>query len=300
MISAEGGVKILFIGCVESSYRLLEALICSGSNVCGVITKDHSDFNADFCDITPICRKYNIPFQVVTSINDEDSEDFIRSLSPDIGFCFGWSQLVKEEIINLFPKGMVGYHPAELPNNRGRHPLIWALALGLKETASTYFMMTAGADEGDILSQQKVIIDYEDDAGSLYDKMISIATDQEIRLVDALEGGTTERVPQDQSIGNAWRKRIKADGEIDWRMSSRGIYNLVRALTKPYVGAHFVYAGRDYKVWKVREELVEGMENMEPGKVLSTDGGILVKSGEGAIRLLEHDSIVIIEGDYLI
>ncbi|MFQ8877714.1 MAG: hypothetical protein ACLR7N_03875 [Roseburia hominis] len=43
--------------------------------------------------------------------------------------------------------------------------------------------------------------------------------------------------------GNVWRKRGKRDGEIDWRMSSRAIYNLVRALTKPYVGAHFVYRG---------------------------------------------------------
>ena len=30
--------------------------------------------------------------------------------------------------------GVIGYHPAELPKNRGRHPLIWALVLGLKKT----------------------------------------------------------------------------------------------------------------------------------------------------------------------
>ena len=35
--------------------------------------------------------------------------------------------------------GVLGFHPSELPKNRGRHPLIWALALGLKKSASTFF-----------------------------------------------------------------------------------------------------------------------------------------------------------------
>ncbi|WP_408641721.1 DUF4422 domain-containing protein [Sporofaciens musculi] len=54
-------------------------------------------------------------------------------------------------------------------------------------------------------------------------------------------------------MGNSWRKRGKTDGKIDWRMSVRAIYNLVRALAKPYVGAHFEYQGLEYKVWKVKE-----------------------------------------------
>lgn len=35
-------------------------------------------------------------------------------------------------------------------------------------------------------------------------------------------------------------RRGVLDGQIDWRMSSRAIYNLVRALTRPYPGAHFL------------------------------------------------------------
>ena len=30
------------------------------------------------------------------------------------------------------------------------------------------------------------------------------------------------------------------DGEIDWRMSSESIDNLIKALTHPYIGAHFL------------------------------------------------------------
>lgn len=35
--------------------------------------------------------------------------------------------------------GIIGYHPTKLPNNRGRHPLIWTLLLGLKELGEHSF-----------------------------------------------------------------------------------------------------------------------------------------------------------------
>ena len=294
-------MKILFIGCVESSYRLLAELVEKQKEVVGVITKEESSFNADYVDLAALCRKNNIPYHYVKNVNDDDSLSFIRKCRADICYCFGWSQLLREECINLFPQGVVGFHPAALPNNRGRHPLIWALALGLTETASTFFMINVGADEGDILSQKSVKIDYEDDARTLYDKVMDIAVEQEIEFTRALEEGKAQRIVQDVTAGNSWRKRGKADGEIDWRMPSRGIYNLVRSLTKPYVGAHFAFGDKDYKVWKVAEISTVGMENIEPGKILAVndDGSVDVKAGIGAIRLLEFDRPKVKAGDYL-
>ena len=266
-----------------------------------MITKEQSKFNSDYCDITPLCKKKDIPFHFVQNVNDPDSIDFIKRLSPDICFCFGWSQLLKEELISLFPQGVVGFHPAALPNNRGRHPLIWALALGLSETASSFFMINVGADEGDIISQRKVSIDYEDDARTLYDKVMDTAVGQEIEIVDAFENNTVSRIKQNPNEGNSWRKRGKADGQIDWRMSSRSIYNLVRSLTKPYVGAHFVYDEKEYKVWKVEEIKTAGLENIEPGKIVAIDanGAVDVKVADGVIRLIDFDRPEIKVGDYL-
>lgn len=296
-------MRILFIGCVEGSCRLLSALIENHKDVVGVITKEQSDFNADYMDLKPLCDENAIPCHYVKNVNDEDGIEFVKSFSPDICYCFGWSQLIKQELIDVFPKGIVGFHPAALPNNRGRHPLIWALALGLSETASSFFMINVGADEGDIVSQRKVEILYEDNARTLYDKVISVAVEQEIEFTEAFETGTVQLVPQNASEGNSWRKRGKVDGQIDWRMPSRGIYNLVRSLTKPYVGAHFVLDGSEYKVWKVEELPADGLDNIEPGKLLAvnTDGTIDVKTGIAAVRLIDFEKphLELKAGDYL-
>ena len=55
-------MKILYIGCVESSYLLLEKLIEAGADIVGVITKKESNYNSDFRDLVPLCEKKEILF----------------------------------------------------------------------------------------------------------------------------------------------------------------------------------------------------------------------------------------------
>lgn len=202
-------MKILYIGCVESSYLLLEKLIEAGADIVGVITKKESNYNSDFRDLVPLCEKKEIPYELVENINEEKVYKFIENIQPEIAFCFGWSQLIKDDIIQKIPQGIIGFHPAALPKNRGRHPIIWALVLGLQETASTFFMMDASADTGDIVSQKIVKISYEDDAATLYQKIMTIACEQVVELWEQLQNGTANKIKQDVIEGNSWRKRSK-------------------------------------------------------------------------------------------
>ena len=282
-------MKILFIGTVEFSYRALEKLIGLNAEIIGVCTKEMSDFNSDFADLTILCNKNSILIKYLEDINSAENLNWINNLSPDIIFCFGWSSLIKKELLSLASMGIVGYHPAALPQNRGRHPLIWALALGLKKSASTFFFMQEGADDGDILSQKEFEILYEDDAKSLYNKVINIALIQIEEFLPKLQNNSFQRAKQDHNLANTWRKRGKEDGKIDFRMTSNAIYNLVRALTKPYVGAHIEYKRQDISIWKV-EEINFDKNNIEFGKVLKNNGkSITVKTYDSAIKIIEHD-----------
>jgi methionyl-tRNA formyltransferase len=83
-------------------------------------------------------------------------------------------------------------------------------------------------------------------------------------------------------------------------MDSYSIYNLVRGLTKPYVGAHIEYMGGDNTVWEV-EEVSSDFQNIEPGKVLEVENNtFLVQCANQSIRVLKHDFKVIPSvGEYL-
>jgi methionyl-tRNA formyltransferase len=293
-------LNIVFIGTVTFSYKSLQKLLSLNANIVGVCTKTNSAYNSDFEDLSPLCEMSNIPYHFFEDINSQITIRWIEKKQPDIIFCFGLSNLIKKELLQLAPMGVLGFHPTKLPQNRGRHPIIWSLALGLNETASSFFFMNEGADDGDILSQEVVTIEYHDNAKTLYQKIIDTALKQIEIFLPLLQNNTFTTIPQDNIKSNIWRKRSIKDGMIDFRMSSKSIYNLVRALTKPYVGAHIIYQNTNIPIWEV-EEVVYNNANIEPGKILSINQEtILVKTSDGAIRLLEHQFTNLPEiGDYL-
>ncbi len=281
-------MRIVFIGAVAFSARALRELIEMQAEIVGVCTLKESAFNTDHEDLAPIASGSGIPVLYAPNLDDSESLDWIRERSPDVIFCFGWSRLLAAALLALPPMGVIGFHPTALPANRGRHPLIWALVLGLRETASTFFFMDEKADSGDLLSQVTVPIGELDDAAQLYERVTDVAMTQLHDIVPRLAQGDIQLQPQDPEAASTWRKRGAADGRIDWRMAAENIHNLVRGLTRPYVGAHFDYREQPIKVWKIAI-VAEAPAHIEPGKVLSVDeDGVLIKAGSGAVRLLDY------------
>ncbi|MDC0291150.1 formyltransferase family protein [Akkermansiaceae bacterium] len=293
--------SIVFIGAVDLSFRLLDHLIKKGFNISGIITKKSSNENSDFRSLSPLAKENQIPIIFKEVDNEEKIIVFLKNLTPDVIYCCGWSHLLSKKILKIPHHGVVGFHPAKLPYNRGRHPIVWALFLGLERTASTFFLMDEGADTGDIISQEMINIS-EDNALSLYEKIVDVALIQVENLCSELEltNGFSTRIKQRKTEGNSWRKRNKDDGEIDFRMTSDAICNLIKALGRPYVGAHIQFRGESIKIWKAKKETTS-LQNYEPGKILEVVGSeILVKTYDGAIRLLEHELITFPnQGDYL-
>jgi methionyl-tRNA formyltransferase len=258
-----------------------------GVSVVGVCTLKDSLFNSDHCDLGPLALQHGIPLLYVSDINSSETNNWIKDRQPEIIFCFGWSKLIAPNILASAPHGVLGYHPTMLPKNRGRHPIVWALVLGLQRTGSTFFFMNEHADAGDIVSQSEVEINYLDDARSLYDKLLSSAKDQLRDLVPRLETGDYLRRKQDDSQTNLWRKRTINDGLIDWSLPAESIRNLVRGLTRPYVGAHFWFRNQAITLWKC--EVIEMPDDLAvPGQSLEPYGGMpLIKTGLNSILIID-------------
>lgn len=298
-------MRIGFIGCVDFSHAMLATLIEQvGVEIVGVATKAKSTFNADFCDLTELAAAHGIPAIYQGGGEQQALGEWFETKNPDIIFCIGWPNLLHQSVFHAARLGVFGYHPADLPKNRGRHPIIWALVLGLQETASTFFRIDGGVDSGPIVSKEMVSISPDEDAATLYARLLALAKRQAIDIVARARTGDLRGVEQNLADGNVWRKRSKIDGRIDWRMSADAIHNLVRGITRPYPGAYCeirdANGAREASIWRVRPVACDA-PNLEPGKILRVEGGVIrVKAGEGAIELLEHEIAPLpAEGDYL-
>jgi methionyl-tRNA formyltransferase len=282
-------MRIVFISTNLLGRALLVRLIAAGCDVVGVLCKEESRYNADFAPLADIAMAADIPVHLTRRLKDPDSRAWIAARRPDVIFCFGWSELLDADLLHAAPRGVVGFHPTLLPRHRGRHPIIWALALGLSETGSSFFFMDEGADAGPLLSQRRISISEDMDAGALYQAIQAAAEEQVLEVAAGLAAGTLTGLPQDHALATAWRKRSAIDGRIDWRMPARGIRNLVRALAHPYFGATALAPEGDFIIWQVADGGIAPAD-CEPGRILSVAWGVpTIKCGDGTIALVRHE-----------
>lgn len=286
-------MRIVFVGTVDFSRHCLEEVLRKGGNVTAVLTLARQDagFHADYADLSDVAARHKVPVHYVKNINAPDSVELIRGLRPDVIFVFGWSQLITRPLLAIPPLGCIGTHPALLPRNRGRHPIVWALVEGLTESGLTFLYLDEGADSGDILWQKPFPITLEDDAASLHRKIKVLASEAIQEFLPKLQGGTAPRTRQDHSQATYWRKRTEQDGEIDWTAPAMKTYNLVRALARPYVGAHTYYKNEKMIVWRAglpQQPISDGLMAGPAGTILDiSDAGIRVQTGNRPITLVE-------------
>ena len=293
-------MRVVLIGEVEFSQAMFQEILESSLDVVGICARDGSTAGSDNINLKSFADAAGVASRVVKSINDPGTIRWLKSLDPEAIFCLGWSEILRDEVLSVCPGKVIGYHPSNLPRNRGRHPLIWTLALGLRETASTFFIMNEGADSGDIISQELLLVDEDDYASDLYQKMIGVARAQVQGICDQLVANRLTGRPQDSTQASYWRKRTRKDGLIDWRMSSSSIRNLVRALADPYPGATFQV--RDHSIICRRARVVPwDLPDVEPGKVLAvSESALVVKTADGAIELTGLMGMPPVqEGEYL-
>jgi len=297
-------VPVAVIGCVTFSDAVLERLLAHPEcRVVGVATRAASPGNADFTALRPRAEAHGVPvLEADDDPGDATLADWLEDSGAEVVFCCGWSRLLGAQSLFACRHGVIGYHPSPLPRGRGRHPIIWALVLGLESTASTFFAMGAGADDGPILDQRVLTIGPDETAGELYARLTSVAMLQIDDLVGKLTADRLVGRPQDPAEATSWRKRSRADGRIDWRMPARGIHNLVRALADPYPGATCVVREDEVVVRRARPlGLAAGQEVFEPGRVLAVeDRRVQVRCGDAAVELIDHDLPALpAVGDYL-
>ena len=194
-------LNVAMIGCVEFSIHMLKELYRSKNvNIVAIVTKTKSDFNSDFYSLKGFAVKKNISFFISSGKDEEKIIKFFKKFDIDVGFCIGWSHILGLKVLNIPKLGFIGYHPANLPENKGRHPIIWAIALGIKKTASSFFIMNKFADQGAIIDKKPIYIDKKDNAKKLYFKLILTAKKQLKSILKNISENNLKPIKQEKIL----------------------------------------------------------------------------------------------------
>jgi len=281
-------MKVIFIGSGELGIPTLRKLAERHSVVSVFTQPDRPAGRGYKLKAPPIkeeAERLGLKIQQPENINSESSLKLIKGGSPDIIVLAAYGQILSKALLEIPRLGAVNLHASLLPKYRGAAPVHWAIIKGEKVTGVTTFFMDEGLDTGDMLLQREISIEDEDTAGSLQDKLAELGAELMLETLEGLEKDTLKRKPQDHKAASYAPKLKKSDGQIDWKRSSRELFNLIRG-TNPYPGAFAFFNKLRLKVHKSR--IIEQELKGKPGEIIATTKeGFIVKTGDKALELLE-------------
>ena len=266
------------IGCAG-----IEALLDSGYDIAAVFTHaDDPKENAFYASVAQLCASKGIPVHAPEDANHPLWIERIAKLNPDYIFSFYYRNLLSEALLATAKKGAFNLHGSLLPRYRGRAPANWVLVNGETETGVTLHRMVQRADAGAIVAQQRVAIERSDTGLTLHAKLRTAASNLlRDTLPNMLQGRITE-TPQDESKATVFGRRTPADGKLIWAKPAEELFNLVRAVTRPYPGAFCAVGEHKLIVWSA--EVVKGNEGQAPGRVISVDP-LRIACGEDSLAI---------------
>jgi len=239
------------------------------------------------------CKEHGIDY--VKNINVNLAE-FIQQLSKyhcDLFVSMSFNQVFRNDIINLPKYKIINCHAGKLPFYRGRNILNWALINDEPEFGITVHYVDEGIDTGDIIMQEVHSIDDTDDYSTLLVRSYSACAIILYRAVCLFKKGRVAGKKQEDvhPLGFYCSRRINGDENIDWKDSSRNIFNFIRSICSPGPMARSFINGVEVKINKA--EMVKKAMTYKciEGAILNLDEtGFIVKTKDSFIKITEYTS----------
>ena len=276
-------MKIIYFGTPEIASSQLEAIMAAGYEVAAVVTVPDKPAGRgkkiQSSDVKLTALKYNLPVLQPVSLKSPEFIEELSSFNADL-FVVVAFRMLPEVVWSMPPMGTFNLHASLLPQYRGAAPINHAIINGEKETGLTTFLLDKEIDTGEIIMQEKVVIEDDETAGTLHDKLMLLGNKVVVETIKIIEEGRVQSQSQEMIIERdnlqlkPAPKIFKEDCKIDWTKDAKSIYDFIRGLS-PYPAAHtqFVSENNDTIDIKVFEVVLKENESEDKDLYkIKTDG----------------------------
>ena len=242
------------MGTPEFAVPSLEILIEHNYTIEAVITApDKPQGRGQKLAYSPVkefALKHNLKVLQPSNLKSPDFQAELKGCNANLQIVVAF-RMLPEAVWSMPSLGTFNLHASLLPQYRGAAPINWAIINGEKETGATTFFLQHDIDTGNIIFQEKEPIHDDDDAGSLYERLMHKGAGLVLKTVKAIESGNVRAQPQEETKAVKHAPKIfKEHCEIRWDRSSEEVRNFVRGLS-PYPTAWAIIGNKTFKIFKV-------------------------------------------------
>ena len=296
-------MKIIFWGTPEYSLRSLEVINNSNNELVGVVTQPDKKRSRGNKLIPSPVKQYAIKNNILVLSpnqikNNEDFSNQLKELKPDIFIVIAYGKILSKEILNIPKYGCWNAHASLLPRWRGAAPIQRALLSGDKYTGVGIMKMDEGLDTGDILIEEKIIIENNENLLTLKDKLSELSSKLIIKSIDLLN--IKNNISELNLLNQLSLKReikyanmiTKSEYFLNLDDTAENIYKKVNGL---FPGAYILFRNKNLKILKIKI-ISEKISNIKYNKTQKTKVIIGIIKNEGIIISTKTFPILLIEG----
>jgi len=278
-------VRVAFFGTPEFAVPSLRALVGEGFDVVAVVTQPDAAQGRSRSQLIPPPVKVAAQAEDLTILQPSKPTDGafliqLRELQPDIGVVVAYGHILRPQLLELPPRGMVNVHPSLLPGLRGAAPVEWAIIRGHETTGVSIMQLDAGMDSGPVLHQIPHRIPPDVTAGELSAHLAEMGAQALVETLTMLEQSDPppQPVPQKEDRATFAPKLSREIARIDWSKDARAISCLIRGLD-PKPGAWTELDGVEIKLFNPKVNAPPFPGSGAPGEVLSTERSLIIATG---------------------
>ena len=241
------------MGTPEFAVPSLEILIQNGHHIVAVVTApDKPQGRGQKLVASPVkeCAvKHGLPVLQPTNLKSPEFLETLKSYHANLQIVVAF-RMLPESVWAMPLLGTFNLHASLLPQYRGAAPINWAIINGEKETGVTTFFLKHEIDTGSIIFQEKEVITTEDNAGTLYERLMHKGAALVLKTVRAIEQGENPSIPQPENLTIHHAPKIfKETCQINWNQPAEAVRNFIRGLS-PYPAAWTILHGKSFKIYR--------------------------------------------------
>lgn len=236
-------------------------------------------------------RALELGLPVLSPEKLKDSFEEISKIPFDLGVVVAYGKIFRPNFIALPKLGLMNVHFSLLPLLRGAAPVQQALIQGYTQTGISLFWINEGMDDGPLFLQKEIAVLPQDNAVSLFSKLIPLGLEGLKEAILKMEQGEVIRTPQEGTPTLA-PMLAKEDAFLrPQELSAEQLHNKARGLAcgpKPKIP--FTHNEKTDWLLLLRSEINNTVcPDYPAGTILSIERnrGILVKCKEGSLWLCE-------------
>lgn len=278
------GNERLISGLDKTDAPILQGLIARGYDVVAVVSH-HSlsnSRNQRELEVAEIAKEHGIP--VLLPARPSDIIDELRTFGADVAVLAAYGRIISQQVIDLFPLGIVNIHPSLLPQYRGPTPIESSILGGDTQTGVSIMQLSAGMDEGPVYAQRSLAVADTVKKFDLYAQIVGLSTALFFDVFPSILDGSLQPTPQNGSDATYSQLIQKSDGTIDWNKGAQRIEREIRA----YQGwpQSRTTLGK-VEVIVTAATVVQRESNLAPGelKLNETATSLLVGTSNGDIQI---------------